>query len=37
MTKEIGEAGREAGIRTIVPKSDIWSLVADIERIANEA
>ena len=37
MTKEIGIAGREAGIRTIVPKSDIWSLVADIERIANEA
>jgi DNA-binding NarL/FixJ family response regulator len=30
MTKEIGIAGREAGIRTIVPKSDTWSLVADI-------
>src|SRR6202030_1551221 len=28
MTKEIGDAGREAGIRTIVPKSDTWSLVA---------
>ena len=37
MTKEIGIAGREAGIRTIVPKSDTWSLVADIEPIANEA
>src|ERR1700747_457369 len=30
MTKEIGIAGREAGIRTIVPKSDTWSLEADI-------
>jgi two-component system, chemotaxis family, chemotaxis protein CheY len=37
MTKEIGIAGREAGIRTIVPKSDTWSLVADIEPIANKA
>jgi DNA-binding NarL/FixJ family response regulator len=37
MTKEIGIAGREAGIRTIVPKSDTRSLVADIEPIANEA
>jgi DNA-binding NarL/FixJ family response regulator len=31
----IGYAAREAGIRAIVPKSEAWSLVASIERIAN--
>ena len=33
----IGNAVREAGIRTIVPKSEAWSLIPNIERIANEA
>jgi len=33
----IGGTAREAGIRTIVPKSEAWSLVANIERVANEA
>jgi two-component system chemotaxis response regulator CheY len=33
----IGGTAREEGIRTIVPKSEAWSLVANIERIANEA
>jgi CheY-like chemotaxis protein len=32
----IGNAAREAGIRAIVPKSEAWSLVASIERIANQ-
>ena len=32
----IGHAAREAGIRAIVPKSEAWSLVASIERIANQ-
>jgi DNA-binding NarL/FixJ family response regulator len=32
----IGDAAREAGIRAIVPKSEAWSLVASIERIANQ-
>jgi DNA-binding NarL/FixJ family response regulator len=31
----IGNAAREAGIRTIVPKSEAWNLVESIERIAN--
>jgi CheY-like chemotaxis protein len=30
----IGNTAREAGIRAIVPKSEAWSLVASIERIA---
>jgi two-component system, chemotaxis family, chemotaxis protein CheY len=33
----IGDAAREAGIRTIVPKSEAWNLIPNIERIANEA
>jgi CheY-like chemotaxis protein len=33
----IGDAARDAGIRTIVPKSEAWSLIPNIERIANEA
>src|SRR5580700_6527711 len=33
----IGDAAREAGIRTIVPKSEAWSLIPNIERIASEA
>ena len=33
----IGDAAREAGIRTIVPKNQAWSLIPNIERIANEA
>src|SRR6202035_1238857 len=32
----IGDAAGEAGIRAIVPKSEAWSLVASIERIANQ-
>jgi DNA-binding NarL/FixJ family response regulator len=32
----IGDAAREAGIRAIVPKNEAWSLVASIERIANQ-
>jgi two-component system response regulator NreC len=30
----IGDAAREAGIRTIVPKSEAWNLIPNIERIA---
>ena len=33
----IGDAARKAGIRTIVPKTEAWSLIPNIERIANEA
>src|ERR1700724_1407554 len=33
----IGDAAREAGIRAVVPKSEAWSLIPNIERIANEA
>ena len=33
----IGNAAREAGIRTIVPKSEAWNLIPNIERFANEA
>src|ERR1700724_4868594 len=33
----IGDAAREAGIRTIVPKNQAWNLIPNIERIANEA
>jgi len=33
----IGDAARDAGIRAIVPKSEAWSLIPNIERIANEA
>jgi CheY-like chemotaxis protein len=33
----IGHAAREAGIRTIVSKSEAWNLVGQIERIASEA
>ena len=33
----IGDAAREAGIRTIVPKSEAWNLIPNIERIADEA
>jgi CheY-like chemotaxis protein len=33
----IGDAARAAGIHTIVPKSEAWSLIPNIERIANEA
>jgi two-component system, chemotaxis family, chemotaxis protein CheY len=33
----IGDAAQAAGIRTIVPKSEAWSLIPNIERIANEA
>jgi len=32
----IGDAARDAGIRTIVPKTEAWSLIPNIERIANE-
>jgi DNA-binding NarL/FixJ family response regulator len=35
--KGIGDAARKAGIRTIVSKSEAWSLIPNIERIANEA
>jgi hypothetical protein len=35
--KGIGDAARKAGIRTIVPKSEAWNLIANIEQIANEA
>jgi CheY-like chemotaxis protein len=31
----IGNAARDAGIRAIVPKSEAWSLIPNIERIAN--
>ena len=30
----IGNAAREAGIRAIVPKSEAWNLIPNIERIA---
>jgi CheY-like chemotaxis protein len=33
----IGDAAREAGIRTIVPKSEAWNLIPNIERIACQA
>ncbi len=33
----IGDAAREAGIRTIVSKSETWNLVSSIESVANEA
>jgi DNA-binding NarL/FixJ family response regulator len=33
----IGDAARKAGIRTIVPKTEAWSLIPNIELIANEA
>jgi len=36
-TEGIGAAARDAGIRAIVPKSEAWSLIPNIERIANEA
>jgi two-component system chemotaxis response regulator CheY len=32
----IGDAARQAGIRTIVSKSEAWSLIGNIERIANQ-
>lgn len=32
----IGPAAREAGIRSIVSKSEAWSLIGNIERIANQ-
>jgi DNA-binding NarL/FixJ family response regulator len=35
ITEGIGNAAREAGIRTIVPKSEVGNLVESIERIAN--
>jgi CheY-like chemotaxis protein len=35
--KGIGDAAREAGIRAVVPKSEAWSLIPNIERIASEA
>jgi DNA-binding NarL/FixJ family response regulator len=33
----IGDAAREAGIRTIISKSETWNLVSSIESVANEA
>ena len=33
----IGNAARKAGIRAIVPKSEAWNLIPNIERIADEA
>jgi DNA-binding NarL/FixJ family response regulator len=33
----IGDAAREAGIRTIVSKSEAWNLVSSIESIACQA
>jgi DNA-binding NarL/FixJ family response regulator len=33
----IGDAARKAGIRTIVPKTEAWSLIRNIELTANEA
>ena len=33
----IGNAAREAGIRAIVPKSEAWNLIPNIERIACQA
>jgi two-component system chemotaxis response regulator CheY len=35
-TEGIGGTAREAGIRTIVSKSEAWSLIGNIERIANQ-
>jgi two-component system chemotaxis response regulator CheY len=32
----IGDAAREAGIRTIVSKREAWNLIGNIERIANQ-
>jgi|SRR5882724_3313506 len=34
--KGIGDAAREAGIRTIVSKSEAWNLIGNIERLANQ-
>jgi hypothetical protein len=31
----IGDAARKAGIRAIVPKTEAWNLLENIERIAN--
>jgi two-component system chemotaxis response regulator CheY len=33
----IGDVARKAGIRAIVPKSEAWSLVGNIEEIASTA
>ena len=33
----IGDAARKAGIRAIVPKSEAWSLIGNIEEITSEA
>jgi two-component system chemotaxis response regulator CheY len=33
----IGKAARKAGIRAIVPKSEAWNLIPNIERVADEA
>ena len=33
----IGNAARKAGIRAIVPKSEAWNLIPNIERVADEA
>ena len=33
----IGNAAREAGIRAIVPKSEAWNLIPNIERVACQA
>jgi two-component system, chemotaxis family, chemotaxis protein CheY len=33
----IGNAARRAGIRAIVPKSEAWNLIPNIERVADEA
>jgi hypothetical protein len=32
----IGDTARQAGIRTIVPKSEVWSLIPNIESIVNQ-
>jgi DNA-binding NarL/FixJ family response regulator len=32
----IGDTARKAGIRTIVPKSEAWSLIPSIESIVNQ-
>jgi CheY-like chemotaxis protein len=34
--KGMGDAAREAGIRTIVSKSEAWNLIGNIERLANQ-
>lgn len=33
----IGDAAREAGICAIVPKSEAWNLIPNIQRVADEA